>query len=484
MRFILICCVMIALSMSAVQGQRRDQPFLESFDCPTPQNNQECGYLHVPEDRTQRNSSMIRLYVQIWRASGSDTQPDPIVFLNGGPGIRTIELQNQLYGFNVLNLTRDVIFFDQRGIGLSEPALDCLNFGTAFERLLLIDLFTAERIKQLYDAHDDCQRRLTNQGISLSAYNTVQNAADVEDLRIVLGYEEWNLYGGSYGTLLGFTVLRDYPEHVRSAVFMSVVPPQVNWMTERAANAERAFSLFFQTCEENITCQRDYPNLQTDFYQLVAQLNATPVRFDLNPSFSALIRGDSYLELLFSALYDSAFLSFMPSVIDRALNGDHQTIAIYLVNQQFQNSVLSAGMYHSVVCADTIRDLDYATLAAPDDRFPQFNNAFDAGHWRDLCTIWQITPSDPVYQTPVVSDVPVLLLSGRFDPITPPSYGDLALETLSNGYHYVLPYTGHALQADRCARLIARAFLNEPTVEPDTECIGLQPQLRFRELPQ
>ncbi|MCU0499842.1 MAG: alpha/beta hydrolase [Anaerolineae bacterium] len=486
MRWIWIGCVGIVMSVSVSMsyGQARDLPYFEPIECADPQQYDECGYLHVPENRTQQNSDTIQLYVKISRASSRDVLPDPIVFLNGGPGSRTIEFEDTLLGFGVLNITRDVIFFDQRGVGLSQPALDCVNFQSVIASLLSLDLQMIERNKRLYSAHVECQRLLTSRGIDLSAYNTVQNAADVEDLRIALGYDEWNLYGISYGTLLALNVLRDYPEHVRSAVLMSVVPPQVNWITDRAENADRAFDLFFQTCEENLSCNRNYPHLRADFYRMVAQLNAIPVEIDLGSSLPVVIRGDDYLNLLLSSLYNPSLLIFMPSIIGRALQGDHQLMAIFVDGQQYQNTVLSMGMYHTTICADTIRDQTYTRLAEPDNRFLAFGNLFDAGHWHDLCAIWDITPSDPIYQTPVVSDVPVLMLSGRLDPITPPRYGDLALETLSNAYHYVLPYSGHSLHADRCGRLIARDFIDTPTAAPDTSCIEIQPILRFRELPE
>jgi len=66
-----------------------------------------------------------------------------------------------------------------------------------------------------------------HQGVNLSAYNTQESAADIEDLRIALGYQQLNLYGVSYGSLLVLDTMRFFPQSVRSAVIDGVVPPQL-----------------------------------------------------------------------------------------------------------------------------------------------------------------------------------------------------------------------------------------------------------------
>src|SRR5690606_20838751 len=103
---------------------------------------------------------------------------------------------------------RDLIVFDQRGTGYSEPTLQCQELIDLTYETLDVVLEDEEAFRLDLEASTACRDRLVAQGIDLTAFNTQENAADVRDLRLALGYEEWNLLGISYGTRLGLTVLR------------------------------------------------------------------------------------------------------------------------------------------------------------------------------------------------------------------------------------------------------------------------------------
>ena len=82
-----------------------------------------------------------------------------------------------------------------------------------------------EEDELLIHAGQACHDRLVQHGVDLSAYNSAATAADIEDLRVVLGYSKWNLYGGSYGSRIALTVMRDFPQGVRSVILDSAIPP-------------------------------------------------------------------------------------------------------------------------------------------------------------------------------------------------------------------------------------------------------------------
>ena len=90
-----------------------------------------------------------------------------------------------------------------------------------------------------------------------------------------------------------------------------------------------------------------------------------------------------------------------------------------------------------------------------------------------LCGLWRAKARPALANAPVESDIPALLFSGNFDPITPSSYADQAQETLSAAFSYVLPHVGHGvLRSDRCAVRMAKAFIADPASEPDSSCIA------------
>ena len=231
---------------------------------------------------------------------------------------------------------RELIFFDQRGIGLSEPALDC----PAVQDLSIDLLDNQVGGRQLSDqeAYDlvlnsflSCGEDL-EAGADLSAYNTLASAADVNDLRIALGYDQVNLWGGSYGTRLALGVMRDYPEGLRSVVLDSAYPPDVDLYLDAPKNANSAFNVLFNACAEDPVCNQNYPDLGEVFFNTVELLEARP--YDtviMNPltgeSFDAVIDGETLMGLIFQLLYETELLPNLPMLIYQANQGDFEMLS-------------------------------------------------------------------------------------------------------------------------------------------------------------
>ena len=116
--------------------------------------------------------------------------------------------------------------------------------------------------------------------------------------------------------------------------------------------------------------------------------------------------------------------------------------------------------------------LDHARIAADHAGHPRY---VDPGHRHfapALCDRWNDRPTDPIEGEAVVSDIPTLLLSGQFDPTTPPRWADLAAETLSNSYSFVIPMAGHVVGIDTpCGRKLMGRFLYRPDQVPDSSCL-------------
>lgn len=169
-------------------------------------------------------------------------------------------------------------------------------------------------------------RALAAEGIDLKQYNTLTNAADLEDLRLALGYEQWNLLGSSYGTRLALTAMREYPQGIRSVVLDSTRPLQIN-ESQTPADAERAFQTLFRGCAADPTCNAAYPDLERVFYDLVEQLNTKPVTLPgIDPftgrTYDVLINGDTMISTLFQAMYSTEIIPLLPRAIyDAARKG-------------------------------------------------------------------------------------------------------------------------------------------------------------------
>ncbi|HWQ13567.1 MAG TPA: alpha/beta fold hydrolase, partial [Roseiflexaceae bacterium] len=449
------------------------------FDQP-PDAQVECGYLSVPERRDRPDSRTIRLHVAVFKSTAADPAPDPVVYLEGGPGgdaLKSVALgfEERVAPF----LERgDFVVFDQRGTGFSEPALDCPELSDLNYELLDDDLTIAESTERYVATTLACRQRLGQQAIDFGAYNSVESAADVRDLRMALGYDEWNLYGISYGTRLALTTLREHPEGIRSAILDSTVPLQ-SGEAETPANIARAFTTLFDGCAADPGCQAAFPDLEGAFYRLVDRLNESPVTEPVvdplsGQRYSLLLNGDSLFGVLAQALYSSDLIPLLPLAIRAGEQGvDYSLLARLAMIGTIQGEFVSEGMFYSVRCHEEIAFTTPAELAAADDPFPELGGAFDQSVYVEICSRWDAGAAEPVENQPVTSDIPALVLAGEYDPATPPEDGRIAARTLSNSFFFEFPGLGHGVSVDGpCPQSITLAFLENPGVEPDASCIA------------
>ncbi len=448
----------------------------------------QCGYLTVEETRGAPQSRLIRLAVAIFHPPGGATQPDPVIYLSGGPGVSALEMIR--YQFDILSEAafatgRDLIVFDQRGVGLSQPALDCPEYDRLSLDLLdhqvngeeVSEAQTSEIIPDVLRA---CRERLS-QSADLRAYSTAANAADVQDLQMALGFQQVNLWGGSYGTRLALEIMRGYPQGLRSVVLDAVYPPDVDLYIQAPANFKQALTRMFAACQDNQVCSQAFPNLQEVFFDTVDRLNADPVVGEvINPftgeRYKAWMNGNTLLALTFQLLYDSKIRYLIPQYIYAAHQGDYTSFELARGSMIGLMSLSSRGMTFSVLCQDELAFSSYAEYQAEMAKFPEiagmYTNSILGGLAYQICQEWQVGQADPSANQPVYSQVPTLVMNGEFDPVTPPAWGQHAAETLETAFVYVYPGVGHgAGTLVGCPRQMMTAFLEEPTTAPDDTCI-------------
>ena len=203
------------------------QPLFETAQCKfdIPKDaDVKCGYVIVPEDRTGDPVSHDQAGGCCLSIAKAETpEPEPVMFLQGGPGAEAVQLSADAYDVLVAPFLskRDFVVFDQRGTGLSEPVLNCDELKKAYAQDIHGLIPAATRNLVYSNAFISCNGLMSAQGVKLNAYTTFESAADVKDVLGVLGYQKVNLYGASYGTRLAQVVMREYPEIVQSAILDS-----------------------------------------------------------------------------------------------------------------------------------------------------------------------------------------------------------------------------------------------------------------------
>ncbi len=445
--------------------------------------NVKCGFLVVPEGRSLPKGPTIRLAVAIFKTPSSQRDPDPVLFLSGGPGLPLLERMGPT--FNAGNLVgslqnRDLILLDQRGTGYSQPSLACPEVNAAQYTILDERLSLDARAALEVQAARTCHNRLVSAGIKLNAYNTLENAADVHDLVRALGYKQVNLYGISYGTRLALTVMRLFQADLRSVVLDSVIPPQVNGFTSIPPAALRAFDVLFQGCAADPSCNATYSHLQAVFYQLVADLNTTPITFDTTlqtgKSVTVHFTGNDLVLWLQQSLYRTQLISQLPAVIFRIRSHDYEQLVSILGN--LIDDTMSWGMFYSVMCGEDAAFTTPQVLKTSIQGLqPQAQPALLAivMSWFSVCQVWGVKPVPAIQKEPVRSTIPTLILQGEYDPVTPPTNGMLAAQTLSKHYFFLFPGVGHSVadsDIGTCPTDITNAFLENPAEKPNASCIS------------
>lgn len=464
-------------------------PHFTPADCPfaPPENvTIRCGYLTVPEDRANPQRT-IRLPVAIVASDSPTPQPDPVVYLAGGPGDRALDMTFFLVTqYQDILRQRDLIIFDQRGTGYAEPSLDCPELEEAQLANIERPLDADEQQAMVMAALMACRERLIADGVNLAAYNSAASAADLDDLRQALGYKSWNLLGVSYGTRLALTAVRDFGHTgaIRSVILDSVYPPQVDAYAVAGANVQRAFSLLFARCAADAACNAAYPDLETRFYQLVDVLNAEPLTVTVSDSvnlanYRVPVTGDALLSIVFEMMYNRQQISALPQMVRQLENGQSSRLTQYLNDTLHKAAFLSEGMGYSVHCFEEFPFTTEAESAAGSETLPpQLARAVaeNIANTLELCAAWHIAPAPPKENEPVISDLPILLLAGDYDPVTPPAYAEAAAAYLPNSFLFTFIGVSHGVTfSHSCGVELVVAFLADPNKEPAADCLPSAP---------
>jgi pimeloyl-ACP methyl ester carboxylesterase len=450
----------------------------------------KCGFVVVPEDHSDPNSPTIRLAVAILKDKSDAHQPDPVILLHGGPGEKTVANSRGLGQLLApLHPNRDLIVFDQRGVGSSEPALECPEIMETY--LANLDEMDPNiPLQSGFDAWMTCRDRLLEGGYNLSAYNTTQNASDVAAIRTALGYDQVNLYGASYGSHLAQAVIRDHPEAIRSAVIASVWPLEKSLTVDLATTNSNGILHLLAACTEDEACNTAYPNLKDTLFEVIDRLNAEPVPFTLtHPSsgetYASFLTGDTVVGNLVSFLYLTDVIPVLPQAIYDVYNGNYELMTQLSSARLGLLELTTRGVMLPTLCTDdligyTPEDLLNVRAGLPRQLWGRadLEIAIEYSIFA-ICEEWPIEEAAPWVRKPLVSDVPILVLGSEFDPVTPPEYGRLVAGHLSNSYFYEFPGVGHNITVNECARNIAGAFVNNPNQAPNASCIDEMPAIVF-----
>ncbi|HSS77334.1 MAG TPA: alpha/beta hydrolase [Thermoanaerobaculia bacterium] len=441
--------------------------------CKVPGVDEEvrCATYAVWENREAKKGRKIGINVVILPAKGPEKLPDPLFFFGGGPGQG---IAGEAPGLAQLpERKRDVVLIDQRGTGRSNT-LDCEFWGHP------LDLRKAAGEFLPIDAVRACKARLEKVA-DLRYYTTPLAIDDVDEIRAWLGYGKINLSGGSYGTRAAEVYLQRHPESVRTVTLIAVAPLDEYLPLHHAYAGQRALDLLLAECAADTACHTAFPNVKEEIKKVMERVDqgvtvaltnpVTKEKQEVRPTHGLVAEGIRFL------MYGQGG-GALPLQIHQAFEGNLTPLIQMSIERRLGiDDALAMGMLFSVTCAEDLPFIDDATAA-------QATKGTILGDYRirqqkEVCKVWPRGEIPANLHTPVHSGVPVLLIAGERDPVTPPEFAERAAKYLSNSLLVVVPHGTHGGAGD-CTNQMISKFLDTASVKGiDTSCLQKLPPTRF-----
>ncbi|MBN1551399.1 alpha/beta fold hydrolase [bacterium] len=409
----------------------------------------KCTQLTVPENPDDPNGKQIQLKIVIVPAKHRNKMPDPLFLLAGGPGQAISEAFPAIAdSFEKIREDRDLVLVDQRGTGGSNP-LDC----PSSEKLLFSPDESARYIIECAD----------NLDFNPQYYTTLNYIKDLEYVRNALGYDQINLYGASYGTLVAQVYANRYPDRIRAMILDGVAHPGYRVFFDYRQSIPRALEKLFSRCKEDPDCNKAFPNLKESFLTILERLESEPVPVRIkNPKTGEIVQFDMtrerFLQAVMPLLYAPETIALLPLTLHAAAEfNDYEPLA-------GQSASVDMGIYpglmFSVVCAEDV------PFFPPETKWPEPGPLEFREHALMVCKIcsqWHTTSQERI-PDPVISHIPVLLLSGDADPVTPPESAEKTAAFYPESLHISLSNMGHGIINRGCIRDIAADFIRSGSV--------------------
>ena len=424
----------------------------------------EIGTLVVPYDRSNAESATIALKFVRFAATTDDPGP-PLVYLAGGPGGSGIgSARGRRYElFMKLRALGDVIAWDQRGTGMSEPRYRIeATVDAPYEGAVSREWLEQQYARAIRQARAQFER----DDFDPAPLNTNASADDLEDLRIALGVEKLRLWSISYGTHLALATVKRHPDAIDSMVLAGVEGLDSTYKLPSQTDAPiQAFSR--EVAEHPV-----YGELIPDFSLLLREVferaEREPYAIEVeDPETGQLVTslfGRLDLEwVTWGALFRRRAMTDLPAAFLALQKGNTEVLKGAVDDTRGRGDNANA-MSFAMDCASGVSPERLARIRreTPDSLFGRSMNF----KYLNVCPELGIPDLGESYRAPVQSDMPVLCISGEMDVRTPPANAEAVLEGFANGQHLIISRAGHDddlwISSPKIAECIIAFFQGRP----------------------
>jgi pimeloyl-ACP methyl ester carboxylesterase len=471
----LFCLAITALPASAQTARKLGalsfEPCTLSSEFGTQSLAAQCTSLRVPENPAAPEGRKISLAIA-WLPATGEAEADPVFMIAGGPGQSARESFPALaQAFAGVRKKRDIVLVDQRGTGgsnklackdiqgksaVSETEIDGPSEAKAFAARCAADL---------------------SKTADLRFYTTTDAVRDLDSVRRAIGAERINLYGVSYGTRVAQQYAKRYPSRLRTMTLDGVVPNSLALGNDHAKNLEASLDLQFARCAKDKICLDKLGEPRARLNALMDRLKNDPPTVAYRDAITGEAReekltSDHIATLARMFAYAPAIAALLPLQLNEAAHGRYEPLmALSRLLADTLGEQIMHGMQLSVVCAEDANELQIDPADVASLLGTEMIAALKA-----QCQVWPRGQRPADFRAPATGNLPTLILSGQFDPVTPPRYGEHVRQNLPNSRHLIVRGQGHNVLAAGCMPKLFVRFLDSADPKSlDAACIGRVP---------
>lgn len=469
-------CLLMAVFPASAQTARKlgalsFEPCTLSSEFGTQSLAAQCTSLRVPENSAAPEGRKISLAIA-WLPATGEAEADPVFMIAGGPGQSARESFPALaQAFAGVRKKRDIVLVDQRGTGGSNK-LACKD---AHGKSAWADA-ESDGLTEAKAFAARCAADLSKTA-DLRFYTTTDAVHDLDSVRRAIGAERINLYGVSYGTRVAQQYAKRYPSHLRTMTLDGVVPNSLVLGNDHAKNLEASLDLQFARCAKDKVCFGKLGEPRARLDALMTRLKSDPPTVGYRDAITGEAREEpltpdriALLARMFA--YAPAIAALLPLQLNEAAQGRYEPLmALSSLLADTLGEQIMHGMQLSVVCAEDESELRVDPSDAGSLLGTEMVKALKV-----QCQVWPHGQRPADFRAPVTGDLPTLILSGQFDPVTPPHYGEQVRQSLPNSRHLIVRGQGHNVLTAGCVpKLFARFLESADPKGLDTACVDRVP---------
>lgn len=491
--FIKINCILLVFCLFSVNAALCQEVSLDTTKSFFPNlKKTETGlvswnYLSVPENWENRESKQISVAVTVLKSKSNEKNAGAVLFVQGGPGASGVQNIGPWLN-HPLRSENDIVLFDVRGTGFSKPRL-CPDLGKEFLKILSKNQSRNVDRTMRVAAVESCRKNLIERKIDIGAYHSLSVAKDLHVLKSQLGYNKWVIYGVSYGTYMAQIYANTYPKDIQALILDSPINDISTYYTQNTSNYIGSLTKVFESCKSDPECNKEYPNLETIYYEVISDLSKTPLTVQVDreivESGTFTFNSEDFKVAIQQALYKKELIELIPLMIFQFHNQNVSPLED-LVSAFSSLLNMDYGVYYCISCNEVLPNnllSDYQKDADIYQRLQGGISFYEADF--KICREWNLSGDysvmTPSQNSRTLSNLsaPVILFAGNYDPITPVSNIEKMNDSLKLGYSVIVTSYGHVPSLNWMGANIAKDFVKNPSKKPDVSAYKMNGEITY-----